>query len=102
MSSLAVDLYIYGTGADPRESDFHEKDGICYIVAVWRGHITYSVERLGTNGGFLLTTWAGNPVSSPVRVMEAVEIESTSYSAEPEEHRYQFISFILLYASPQL
>ena len=96
LSSLAVDLYIYGTGANPRQSNFHEKGGMCYIVAVWRGRVTYR----GTSLQF--KTW-GDSFSDPTHFMEAVEIEPTSHVPEDTQTQmYQCISFILIRLSSAL
>ena len=103
LSSLAVDLYIYGTGANPRQSNFHEKGGMCYIVAVWRGRVTYSDGGLGNSGITLkFRTWGGYPVSNRTNFMDAVEIEPTSHISQDTQQMYQCISFILIRLSSAL
>ena len=103
LSSLAVDLYIYGTGANPRQSNFHEKGGKCYIVAVWRGRVTYSDGGLGSGGiTFKFKTWGGYPASNRTNFMDAAEIEPTGHISEDTQQMYQCISFILIRLSSAL
>ena len=61
LQAVVVDLYIYGTGANPQDPDFEEKGGMFYIVAVWTGYFTpqdspntsyFKFKTYGSDEGF--------------------------------------------------